>query len=299
MLRASTRALAFGALALVATAPMARAAEPAPGGPALRQGRAAWDKGNFDTAEALYREAIEKGGLAPDEILEGYVRLGSIRASNGKKDQAIAAFRAASVLDSTFSVPSEAGPKGPGYAAQAKRDTSKVGSIKIGLQVPKDAQPGKSFRVTGTIDSQHLPIVTKVQLYAKDGTSGKEALLDAKTESAVDFDVPSEITLPNASIVVRFDALDRYGNRLGSAEDRVKIPDSGKEVAAAGGGGSSSSGYHPAGSEADTKKSGGFWSTPWPYVIGGVALAGAGAAVYFGTRPSDDVTVGQVGVRAK
>ena len=50
------------------------------------------------------------------------------------------------------------------------------------------------------------------------------------------------------------------------------------------------------GDDNETRKGGSFWSTPWPYVIGGVALAGAGAAVYFGTRPSDAVSVGPVNV---
>jgi len=34
---------------------------------------------------------------------------------------------------------------------------------------------------------------------------------------------------------------------------------------------------------------------PWPYVIGTVALAGAGAAAYFTLRPADDVSVGPRG----
>jgi len=38
--------------------------------------------------------------------------------------------------------------------------------------------------------------------------------------------------------------------------------------------------------------SGGFWTTAWPYIIGGAALAAGGAAVYFASRPTDDVNVG-------
>jgi hypothetical protein len=299
----SPRALAVGCVAMLAAAtPAARAAESSAGGPALRQARAAWERGELDTAEPLYREAIEKGGLAPDEVLEGYVRLGAIRASQGKRDSAVAAFRAASVLDADFTVPSEAGRRGPALAARAKRDTNKIGSIKVTIQAPREAASGKAFKVTGTVDAAHLPIVAKVGLYAKDGTSGKEATLEAKPDESVDFDVPSELTMPNASIVVRFDALDRKGNRLASSESRVKVP--GAAEASAGGAASPS---HPRRSAWDApppehdgpRKGGGFWSTPWPYVIGGVALAGAGAAVYFGTRPPDDVSVGQVGVRAR
>src|SRR2546422_9982216 len=102
-----TRVLACACLTIVATARAARAAEPSPGGPALRQARAAWEKNSLADSETLYREAIERGGLAPDEVLEGYIRIGAARASIGKKDQAVAAFRAASILDAELPVPSE------------------------------------------------------------------------------------------------------------------------------------------------------------------------------------------------
>jgi hypothetical protein len=303
-MRALPHAVAVACFVMSTTAAPAHASEPAAGGPALRQARAAWDKGSLDTAEPLYREALEKGGLAPDEVLEGYVRLGSIRASNNKKDQAIAAFRAASILDSTFAVPSEAGPKGPALAARAKKDTAKIGSIQLSLKGPKEASSGKSFTVTATLDSAHVPIVSKMGLVARDGTSGKEVVAEAKASESVEFEVASDITMPNASILVRVDALDKNGNRLATAEERVRVPE-GKAVVAAvappPSSESSSSGASSAPPAGDTgvRKGGSFWSTPWPYVIGGVALAGAGAAVYFGTRPSDEVSVGGATVRPR
>lgn len=292
---------------LVTTAAPAYASESAAGGPALRQARAAWDRGALDTAEPLYREAIEKGGLAPTDVLEGYVRLGSIRASHGKKEQAIAAFRAASILDSTFAVPTEAGPKGPAYAAQAKKDTAKIGSIQLAIKAPKEATSGKPFTVTATLDSSHIPIVAKIGLVARDGTSGKEIVAETKPGESVDLEVASELTMPNASILVRVDALDRQGNRLASAEERVRVPESGAGAGAVAAGSkdtssassSSSSSSSATGGDSGVRKGGGFWSSPWPYVIGGAALAGAGAAVYFGTRPTAQVAVGQVGVMAK
>ena len=285
--------------------PPAYASESAAGGPALRQARAAWDKGALDTAEPLYREALEKGGLAPTDVLEGYVRLGSIRASNGKKEQAIAAFRAASILDSTFAVPTEAGPKGPAYAAQAKKDTAKIGSIQLSIKAPKEATSGKPFTVSALLDSSHIPIVAKIGLVARDGTSGKEVVAEGKPGESVDLEVSSDLTMPNASILVRVDALDRQGNRLASAEERVRVPESGTAAVAAAGSASkeastaSSSSSGTAGGDSGVRKGGGFWSSPWPYLIGGVALASAGTAVYFGTRPTAQVAVGQVGVMAK
>lgn len=300
-MRAFSHAVAVACFVLATTAVPAHASEAAAGGPALRQARAAWDKNALDQAETLYREALEKGGLAPADVLEGYVRLGSIRASNGKKDQAIAAFRAASILDATFAVPTEAGPKGPAYAAQAKKDTAKIGSISLSIKAPKETVSGKPFSVTAQLDAAHIPIVAKIGLTARDGTSGKESVAEAKPNETVELDVPAEMTMPNASLLVRVDALDKNGNRLASAEERVRVPEgsgAGAAVVASSSSSSSSAASSPAG-DPGVRKGGGFWSSPWPYVIGGVALAGAGTAVYFGTRPSEQVSVGQVGVRSK
>lgn len=302
--RAPPHVLAAACLVVLGASASAHAAESSPGAPALRQARAAWESGKLDTAEPLYREALEKGGLAPNEVLEGYVRLGSIRASHNKKDQAIAAYRAASILDSSFSVPAEAGPKGHRFADQAKKDTQKIGTIQLSIAVPKEAPPGKSFKITASLDKAHVPIVSRIGLLAKDGTTGKETTLEAKTEENVDFEIPGDIVLPNGSILVRVDALDSHANRLASAEERVKIPEGEKPAAVVTG--PSNSGPSNTGSsttyrdgDPNVRKGGTFWSTPWPYVIGSVALAGAGAAVYFGTRPPDDVSVGQVGVRER
>lgn len=295
--RAPPRALAGFVLVMVTMAASAHAAD-TPGASALRQARAAWDKGHLEAAESSYRDAIEKGGLGPNDVLEGYVRLGAIRAAMGKKDQAVAAFRAASVLDSGFAVPSEAGPKGPALAEKAKRDTAKIGSIQLAVTAPKEAPSGKPFKVSATLDKAHLPIVNKVGLVAKDGTTGKETTLDADKGESMEFEVPADITLPGASIIVRVDALDGHQNRLASAEERVRVPDSGRAVAAAPARPAERKEKFTAPPNDERRRGGTFFSTPWPYVIGGVALAGAAAAVYFGTRPPADVSVGQVGVRA-
>lgn len=280
------------------------AAEESAGSPAFKHARAAWDRHSFEVAEPLYREALEKGGLAPAEVLEGYVRLGSIRAILGKKDSAIAAFRAASILDASFPVPTEAGAKGATLAARAKKDTAKIGSIQLAVMAPKETPSGKSFTVTATLDKPHLPIVQRVGLLAKDGTTGKELLLETVPEESMEFEVSSEIALPGASILVRVDALDGQRNRLFSAEERIHVLDGEKSAAAEApssnskqSGGSSKHLSSTKAGDSGVRKGNAFWSSPWPYVIGGVALAGVGAALFFGTRPVENVSVGSVGVR--
>jgi hypothetical protein len=292
------RALAFFTL-IAAMGVMGDArADGALGGNALRQARNAWDRGALETAEPLYREALEKGGLAPTEVLEGYVRLGAIRAALGRKDPAVAAFRAAAILDEKFPVPSEAGPKGFALAEKAKRDTAKIGSIQLAVQVPKDVPGGKSFKITATLDKGHMPIVSKIAVLAKDGTTGKEVSLDSKPDESVEFEIASDVTLPGASILVHVDALDTHLNRLASAEERVKVPD--KDGQAKGavkpkeGTPATTTDKAPA-QDGGVRKGGSFWSSPWPYVIGGLAVVGVGTAVYFGTRPPQTVSVGAVG----
>lgn len=270
----------------------ARAADTA-GAAALRQARAAWDRGAVSESEGYYRDALAAGGLAPAEVIEGYVRLGAARASAGKKAQAIAAFRAAAILDPKFAVPPEAGPTGNTLAARARKDTAKIGAIDLSLSAPKQAPIGKPFTVLVQLDSAHVPIVAKLAVVARDGTSGKETRLEAPVGTNTEIEVPSNLTMPGANLTLRADALDAHDNRLASAEEHVQIGDGAAAVAT-----KTSTAPAAAKSEAPSRSSG-FWSTPWPYVIGGVALASVSTAVYFGTRPPDQVSVGSVDVRPR
>ncbi len=224
-----------------------------------------------------------------------------------KKDQALAAFRAASILDATFTVPTEAQALGLQLADKAKRDTAKIGSIQLAIQVPKETSAAKSFKVTATLDKGHLPIVSKIGVTAKDGTSGKEISLDAKPDESVEFEIGSEITMPGASILIHVDALDGHANRLASAEDRVRVPDSGATTPVAANNttssttssGTTTTANKPADSPPPVHHGGSFWSSPWPYVIGGIAVAGLGSAVFFATRPAENVAVGAPAVSGK
>lgn len=289
-----SRLIALGTVVLLGTATAdARAADSSPGAPALRQARAAWDRGALEAAEPLYRVALERGGLAPAEVLEGYVRLGSIRAVLKKSESAGAAFKAASIIDEKFTIPTEAGARGANLAERAKRDTAKIGSIQLGIQVPKEATAGKSFKVTATLDKAHMPIVNRIGLTAKDGTTGKEVTLDAKPDESVEFEIASDVTLPGASILVHIDALDAHLNRLASAEERVKVPDAAPAPIVTA---RPTTKEKPRDKE-PAKKS--FFSTPWPYVAGGIALLGIAAAIFFGTRPAQNVQVGAPAVNGQ
>jgi hypothetical protein len=283
-------ALAASAVALFvcALAPPANAdAVPS----SLSKGRDAWERGDVSAAESAYKTAIEKGELSPTEVVESYVRIGCARVLLGKRDQALNAFRAAAVLDPTFAVPDEAGQKATQLATQAKKDVSKFGGISLSLTAPEKVATGKSFFVSVDLDRAHVTIVKRLAVIAKEGTSGKEYKHDETSAEHVDFEVPADMTMPSASLTVRIDALDSYNNRIATQTARVKVPDDGKAPAVAAGAAATPDKGH------STEKKG-FWSTPWPYVIGGAVLIGAGTAAYLQFRPTDDVTMGSVAARA-
>ncbi len=244
-------------------------------------------------AEAFYREAIAKGGLAPDEVLESYVRLGTARLLLGRKDQALSAFKAAAVIDNAFSVPPEGGPKAETLATIAKKDMSQVGTLVLGLSSPSKVRANEVFRVRAKVDDTHSRVLTRLGLSAKDGSTGKEIYLSGKPAPVVEFEIPAKAVLAGSTLVLRIDALDSHDNRLASAENRVEVAGT-KAVVVAPAGRSV-----PGADTGPKKEGGGFFSSPWPYILGGALLAGAGATVIILTRPTDDVTVGPVAVRAR
>jgi hypothetical protein len=266
----------------------------AAGATSLRHARTAWETGSLETAEPFYREAIELGGLAPSEVLEGYVRLGAIRSALGKKEPALAAFRAASVIDADFTVPKVGGAKSAALASRAKKETSRIGSVHLAVRAPKEVPAGKAFSVTAELDPRHVAIVAGLRVLARDGTSGKETTAESAPGESVALTIPADVTMPSASLVVRVDALDKQGNRLATAEERVHVAafaDPNAEPIAnvdpqrtTGSGVPSADPGSPA--PASPPKRPTFWSSPWPYIVGGAALASAGTAVFFGANPT-------------
>lgn len=267
------------------------------GAASLKAARAAWDSGDFGAAEPGFRDAIEKGGLAPAEVLDAYVRLASTRLILGKKDAALNAYRAAAVIDPHFVVPPEAGKKANQLAAQARKDTARFGAIVLHVTVPQSAPAGSPVKVEATLDDNHLPLVPKLGVVTKDTLAGKEYTHNEPSAAKVTFEVPASALTNGATVVVRVDALDAHDNRLASVEEKLKIEGDAAPAPVP----TTIPGKIPEDppplAEKKARSGGGFWSSPWPYILGGVVLAAGGAVVYFGTRPTDDVTVGSPSVR--
>lgn len=267
------------------------------GAGALIRARAAWDKGDFDLSEPLYAQALGDGGLAPIDVVDAYVHMGAARAVMGKQRPALDAFRQAAVIDSKFTVPSEAGKKAVKLGEQARREKARIGSIALSGEFPTGVKSGQPFTVDATLDAAHVPLVAKVGIFVRDPLSNKIYSHTDPPSTSLHFEVPTSMTLPSASLVVRIDALDAHENRLATSEQRVKVEAQPVAVATT----PSRLTFDDARSPKDQKdkgkgnektSGGGFWSSPWPYVIGGVALAAGGAAAFFVTRQTDDVTIG-------
>jgi hypothetical protein len=258
----------------------------------MKKARAAWDNGDFDEAPGLYESALSAGGLPSTDVLDAFVHIGSSLAISGKTHAAIAAFRYAALVNAGFQVPGEAGRKAVAAAEKARRDQRKVGSIGLTAQAPDEVDSGSAFGVDVTLGPPHAPLVDSVWLLARDPLAGRTYEQQAPAGPSIHFDVPARMTLPDATLLLHLEVRDAHSNQLASVEQHVHVA---KVVSAAvatpfSRPGSNPSRERPAPSTA--RRGGGFWSSPWPYVIGGAALAAGGAAIFFATRPGDEVSIG-------
>ncbi len=256
---------------------MAATAVAAPGTNALQRAQKAWDDGELDQAEHAYQEALDKGGLDRASTLEAWVHLGAARAVLGNKNGALTAFRTALFIDDTFTVPAEAGKKAVALAEAARRQSNRVGMLHLSLSAPSEASSGEPFAVNVMLDAAQAALVARLSLHVKDPTTTKQYDYEEQADAVVRFRVPASMTLPGASLRIRVDALDPHDNQLASAEEHVTVrPSPMRESRARE-------------KEKDElhKSGGGFWSSPWPYLIGGAVLAAGGATTaYFMLKPN-------------
>ncbi len=167
----------------------------------------------------------------------------------------------------------------------ARADVASIGSISFTAVIPKHIEPHTTFIIKATLDAAHLSLAKKMELHAKDGTSGKDHTEEATPAEVTEYRVPMELTLPGSVVKIRIDVLDRFRNRLASVEETIEV--GGKAAQKAG---AALAAKDP---KKDAKKKGAFWSSPWPYIVGGsLLLAAGGASAYYFLRPVDQVTVG-------
>jgi hypothetical protein len=190
---------------------------------ALDKARGAWDNADFDLAPALYETAIEVGGLQRSDVVDAYVRMGSALAINGKKKPALDAFRKAALIDPTFQLPPEAGKKAATLAKLAKRQQARTCSLSISLQVADEVDSGSPFGVDVTVSPPHPPLLDTLSFSARDSLAGYAYERTLPADASVHFDVPTRMTLPDATLVVQVKAHDTHDNELWVGEKRVHV----------------------------------------------------------------------------
>jgi hypothetical protein len=286
----------------VAVAVLAASASPARAQTAaspLSSVRSAWEGGDFDQVPALCQKALTKGGLDRADTLDAYTRLGSALAIAGNKKAALAAFRRAALIDPAFRVPPEAGKGALELAEVARRQQKRAGTLALSVTVTGpggDVEPGAPFGLdVRLISPTRGASVAALTLDATDTLAGKTFEQRAPASPTAHFEVPARMTLPDASLLVRVHARDGNDNELAATQRRVHVAPPVPVVAS----GPIAALAAPASSRHDDRShsGGGFWSSPWPYVIGGAALAAGGVTTWFLTRPTDNVDVGSVRVQ--
>jgi hypothetical protein len=172
--------------------------------------------------------------------------------------------------------------------------------MSLGATSPSAVISGEAAQVDATLDPAHVAVASAIALRANDPQSGGSYADSQDPAAAIHFKLPASLMLPSAMLSVRVDALDAHQNRLATVEGRTNVRAAAQPAEApialtpvlpldTPGKSTTDEGK-------DHKSGGGFWSTAWPYVIGGVALAAGGAAIFLATRSSDDVDVGAVHV---
>ncbi|MEO8878579.1 MAG: tetratricopeptide repeat protein [Polyangiaceae bacterium] len=299
-------AAGLGMSALVAAAPVF-AADPPRGAPVLARANSAWARGEFDVAEALFHESLEQGGLSRNDTLRAYVYMASARAVQGKRDQALSAFRQAVLIDPSFELPPEAGKKAKALGEQVRAREGRVGPFVLTAEIPARASSGSPFAVKLSMDASHAALLTRVGLTVSSGVGSapyqfeQEVPQTAENTVKLKFDVPARVALPGSELRIKLAGLDRHDNELVTTEGHTKIAEGTGSAGLVAVHSRNSGTSHDADEDegGEKKKSGGFWSGPLPYIIGGAVLVGAGAGVYFATRPGEDVSLASVRVQSQ
>jgi hypothetical protein len=250
------------------------------GAATLAQAADKWEQAMLTEALPLYEQALKEGGLYPADVVVAYARIGTVQALKKNKEAALSSFRVAAVIDPQFQLPSESGKEARKLYEDARKAAAKQGGkLEIAGEAPERVDASKSFTVVAKVPEAFAPVVEKVGIEVRDslgkGISWKS---DQPSTTSVTFEVPGKFVPGATTLLVRVSALDQFGNRWATQELKVKVREGQVEAP-------------PVAPVEEKKESGGFFSGPWPYVIGGaVLLVGVGAFLI--TRPANEVKVG-------
>ncbi len=256
----------------------------------LGRGHAAWLRGDFEAARDLFAAAIERGNLLRSELLDAYIALGSAWTVFGQKDRALGAFRNAALIDQQFKVPEEFGKKAIQLSDTARKQAAKIGQITLQVEHAPFA-PDTATDISVKIDAAQSVLVTKLALRAESGRESSE--LEQATATELVFHLPKAL-VNGDTVALSIRGLDAHGSEVVKYSETATV--AGAVPRKGSRGALTTSSDNGGASESKSK----FWSSPWPYVIGGAVLVGAATtAVYFWKfAPVDQVEISKVQVHA-
>lgn len=245
----------------------------------LERARAAWDSGSFDVSEALYMEAISRGGLKRNELVDALVRIGASRCVIGRKKEAIESFRRAASIDPAFQLPPDAGKKIVAVVEKVRGDFASASPVALALAVPSSTRDNQAFVATAQLTGTNATLVARIRLDVRDGTGIVVFSETASLSSDVRFHVQPHTTW-EGRLDASSSALDAHDNIVAEVTASLAVEKS--ERAA------------PSARNANgptTSKKPGFWARSWPFIAGGAAALAGGIALVVMARPSDDVAI--------
>jgi len=257
----------------------------------LEDALSAYEAGRVDDAAAGFERALATAGNGPAELATIHLHLGILRASLGDADGARAAFEVALALRPGTEAPSELGPAQlPAFErAQAAR-TGRTLRVVVATHGRRTVEARVDGAPAGLVDA----LVVRARL--RDGAERSTRI--AGTSGAAQ--------LPDAAERAEVVAVDAHGGIVA----RVPVPlpalpptavqtahravhDGTSRAAPI----ASVTATGTTGASHDDRDGGGFFSTPWPWMVLGVIVTAATVATVLVVTRTDEYVVGPPVVR--
>lgn len=259
------------------------------------QGDAAWHRGELEEAQALYLQALEEGGLSPEEVVIAHSRIGTVKAALKDTAGALSDFRVAAAIDPNFELPADSGPAARKLYQQAQQEASDQGEkLTLNLEAPREIPANRAFVIETEIPEGFSVFVTRVVVVVEDTLTGKRWRKRQDASGKLSFKFPPKVAESGARLKVRVSGVDDRDNAWVAEDLTIRVKGS-RAAAGAGGAGMTSRNEDPFANDPkkDQKQDeGGLLSGPVPWIAGGVLLVATAVTVFLVTRPASDVSVG-------
>lgn len=252
------------------------------------QADTAWHTADLEKAMQLYSDALAEGGLAPNEVVIAYSRIGTVKAALKDTNGALSAFRIAAAIDPMFELPADSGPAAKKLYERARKEAADFGGERLELTItaPETVPAQRPFKLETSIPEGFAVLVAEVVVTIEDPTTGKKWRRKAPAEAKVTFEFPKRVAIRGARLKITAAAVDGQNNSWTIAESKLKV-EGVREIDAI----SDDPIDDQPRKKPEAKSSFLSLEGPLPWIVGGVLLVG-GVIVFAATRPPDEVNVG-------